>query len=82
MRVTQAMDRVPLSTRAQSRGSREHSSEILCVVRPIKYESYTAMNKVYLHVYKATAHFFVCLHVFTYARSSPKRHLTGLILQC
>ena len=49
MRVIQVMDGVPIHALTQctitgSRGSREHSAEIWCVVRPINYESYTAIS--------------------------------------
>ena len=76
MRVIQVMDGVPISARAQSRGSREHSAEIWSVVQPINYESYTAMRKAYLHVRKCNCTSFL----FTSARSSPKRRLTGALI--
>ena len=72
MRVIEAMDGVPLIARTQSRGSRENSSEIWFVVRPINYESYTAMSKVYLHVRKCDCASFYA-YLFASARSSPKK---------
>ena len=62
MRVMQVTDGVPISTRAQSRGSREHSSKIWCVVLPIIYESNTAMSKVSACL-QVQMHFFLCRSV-------------------
>ena len=76
MRVIQVMDGVPISARTQSRGSREHSAEIWSIVQPINYESYTAMRKAYLHARKCNCTSFL----FTSARSSPKRRLTGALI--
>ena len=76
--LTQAKGGVVISAGAQSRSSREYSSEILCNVRPINYESYTAMSKVYLRIRKCNCTYFYA-YPFTTARSSPERRLTGLM---
>ena len=54
LRVIQVLDGVPISACVQSRGSREHSADIWCVVRPMSYACHTTMGKVYLHVISAS----------------------------
>ena len=61
MRAMQVIDGAPISARAQSRGSREHSAEIWCVDRPINYESSTVMSEVYLPYPQVHMHIFLCL---------------------
>ena len=80
-RVILVMDGAPISARAQSWGSREHSAEIWPIIRPISYGSYnTGMKKVHLHMSaSATAYLFMLIYpVFTSASSSPKRRLTSI----
>ena len=67
MRVTQVMDAcslvtVPISARAQSRDSREHSAKMWRVVRPISYESYAALVNHICMFLSATADLFMLIH--------------------
>ena len=75
------IDGVPMSARAQSLGSREHSAEIWFVARPINYKSYTTLSKLYMHGCKCN---WASLYAYlsTSVRSSPKRRLTGTRIAC
>ena len=76
-RVIQVMDGVPITALAQSRATREHSIVLWYAVQPIYYGSYTAISKVYMHIRECNCTSFYTFLV-TFARSSPKPHLTGV----
>ena len=75
-----AMGRVPMSARAQFRGSREHSVEMWCVAPPINCESYTAMSKVYLHIRKCNCTSFMLIYSLPLVLHHPKSVL--LVVKC
>ena len=54
-----------------------HLAEIWCVVDTLTMSFTQTMSRGYLH--RATEHLFQS-HLFTFARSSPKRRLTGHML--